>query len=177
MICDCEFVTTSVFKKLQPKQNYIAPYIRLPWNEQLNLIGKACNIFKTDYGFAIVTDMHKFNEFKLLKSQLSDATVCPIGKEAENQVQTQEEVRNSGSGRSKPPSVLCGIQLRAIPGRIPDDPSALLWFAPAGIHRFIVSCRYVQRVTAWTPRILAPVKWSSVVSSLAAGRVVSVSLP
>jgi len=29
---------------------------------------------------------------------------------------------------------------------MPDDPSALFWFAPAGIHRFIVSHRYVQRV-------------------------------
>jgi hypothetical protein len=43
------------------------------------------------------------------------------------------------SGRSKPPSVRSGIQLRAIPGLVPDAPCALFWLAPAGFHRFIVS--------------------------------------
>jgi len=61
------------------------------------------------------------------------------------------------SGRSKPPSVWCGIQLSAIPGRTPDRPYALFWLAPAGIHRFIVSRRYVQRVAQEEPAPLAPV--------------------
>jgi len=52
------------------------------------------------------------------------------------------------SGRSKPPSVHRSIQLCAIPGRTPSDPSALFWLAPAGIRRFTVSCLSgVQRVT------------------------------
>jgi len=50
------------------------------------------------------------------------------------------------SGRSKPPSVHCGIQLRALPGQVLSYPFALFWLAPAGIHRFIVSCPYALRV-------------------------------
>jgi hypothetical protein len=55
------------------------------------------------------------------------------------------------SGRSKPPSVQSGIQLCAIPGRKPDFPYALFWLAPAGIHRFIESCRHAQRVILQSP--------------------------
>jgi hypothetical protein len=67
------------------------------------------------------------------------------------------------SGRSKPPSVRCGIRLCAIPGRIPDDPSALFWLAPAGIHRSIDPHCCAQRVNSrlhasrhrWLGRIIA----------------------
>jgi hypothetical protein len=55
MICECEFIATSVFKKLQPKPNYTAPYVRLPWNTHRGMIGQAVNIFKTGWGFAVVT--------------------------------------------------------------------------------------------------------------------------
>jgi len=52
------------------------------------------------------------------------------------------------SGRSKPPSVHCGIQLCAIPGRTPGRPIALFWLAPAGVRRFTVSFPSThQRVT------------------------------
>ena len=157
MICECEFIATSVFKKLQPKPNYTAPYVRLPWNTHRGMIGQAVNIFKTGWGFAVVTDMHKFNEFKPLEFQSSDDKASSIEKDVEYQVQTEEEFRISKSGRSKPPSVLCGIQLSAIPGRIPDYPYALFWLAPAGIHRFTVSRRYVQRVAcAGFPRFSPP---------------------
>lgn len=52
------------------------------------------------------------------------------------------------SGRSKPPSVHCGIQLCAIPGRTPSSLFALFWLAPAGVRRFTVSFPSThQRVT------------------------------
>ncbi len=45
------------------------------------------------------------------------------------------------SGRSKPPSVHCGIQLSTEPGQIPGYLYALFRFAPAGIRRFIGDVR------------------------------------
>ena len=44
------------------------------------------------------------------------------------------------SGRSKPPSVQCDIQLSVEPGQAPGCLSALFRLAPAGIHRSIDSC-------------------------------------
>ena len=78
MICECEFVATSVFKKLQPKPNYIAPYIRLPWNAHRGMIGQAVNIFKTEWGFAVVTDLEKFKP-----------TIYGDGEENNNQSQNE----------------------------------------------------------------------------------------
>jgi len=40
--------------------------------------------------------------------------------------------RQMVSGRSKPPSVRCGIQLSAVPGRDPGVPSALFGLHPQG---------------------------------------------
>ena len=65
------------------------------------------------------------------------------------------------SGRSKPPSVQSGIRLCAIPGRKPDSPCALFWLAPAGIHRFIESCRHAQRVILQSPASCRGCPWHS----------------
>jgi len=88
-------------------------------------------------------------------------------------VQTKEDV----SGRSKPPSVHCGIQLSAIPGRTPGRPIALFWLAPAGVRRFIVSCPLTLSglLARITPGFLAIA--GSTASSLGTGRIVSVPLP
>ena len=55
------------------------------------------------------------------------------------------------SGRSKPPFVQSGIQLRAKPGRKTGRPYVLFWLAPAGIRRFNVSC------LLWLSELLATV--------------------
>ena len=96
-----EFVSTTTFKRVKPKFGYCAASIRLPWNTHLGLIGKAVNIIKTAYGFAVVTDMSKFNEFKpffgesvevrQVESPIEGRTLGPTGKEPQYGDETRKE--------------------------------------------------------------------------------------
>ena len=107
MICECEFVATSVFKKLQPKPNYIAPYVRLPWNAHRGMIGQAVNIFKTEWGFAVVTDLEKFKpaihgEGKADSNQSQNEAVLTVAT-SENQLESHQFDNRAPGGRFELP--------------------------------------------------------------------------
>ncbi len=82
------------------------------------------------------------------------------------------------SGRSKPPSVHCGIQLSAVPGRDPGIPSALFGLHPQGFTVPSIPADTLNELHCRMQSIAPPKdRGCSIVSLLAAGRVVSVSLP
>jgi hypothetical protein len=50
------------FKKLNPRQGYLAPYIQLPWGYGEELIGKEIEIFETNNGFSVRFTDEKFKQ-------------------------------------------------------------------------------------------------------------------
>ena len=45
---------------MAPKNGFIAPYIRFPWNSERALIGKPVSIYKVDGGFYLEVDNKEF---------------------------------------------------------------------------------------------------------------------
>ena len=56
-----QLIITTTFKRMFPKKGFLAAYIRFPWNQYKNLIGKDANIYQvSDSQFIIAIG----NEFK-----------------------------------------------------------------------------------------------------------------
>ncbi len=49
-------------KKINPRQGYLAPYIKLPWGYREDLIGKEIEIFETEDGFTVRFTDEKFKQ-------------------------------------------------------------------------------------------------------------------
>ena len=50
------------FKRLNPREGYLAPYVQLPWNTNTDLIGRAVEIFKCEGGFFLKVEGEEFKQ-------------------------------------------------------------------------------------------------------------------
>ena len=50
------------FKKLNPRDGYLAPYVQLPWGHNPDLIGRAVEIFECEGGFFLKIQDGKFKQ-------------------------------------------------------------------------------------------------------------------
>ena len=66
-----ELIANTTFKKMAPKKGFIAPYIRFPWNQYKNLIGKDANIYQvssSQFIIAIGNGFKPTDSLKLIES-------------------------------------------------------------------------------------------------------------
>jgi hypothetical protein len=50
------------FKKLNPREGYLAPYVQLPWNSHVDLIGRALEIYECEDGFYLKVEGEEFKQ-------------------------------------------------------------------------------------------------------------------
>ncbi len=55
-----ELIADTTFKKLNPKQGYLAPYLQLPYGYDPALIGKTVSIYKVEGGFFVALANEQF---------------------------------------------------------------------------------------------------------------------
>ena len=71
-----ELVTETTIKKMTPKKGFVAPYIRFPWNENKDLIGKEAKIFRVSDSQFIIdigNALEGLNQCKPTATQLNQS--------------------------------------------------------------------------------------------------------
>ena len=63
------------FKKLNPRKGYLAPYIKFPWNQREDLIGREVEILQTDDGFHIRFVDEEFKQDQTVTEVQSSSSV------------------------------------------------------------------------------------------------------
>ena len=107
-----ELVCTTEFKKLNPRKDYLAPYIALPWNYDPNLIGKHVSVYNVNGGFFLVTDIDKF-KLSLLQSgtptfdapkskQFKQKSIIPLSNEVGNVVLKEGQIKPESTKQKCP---------------------------------------------------------------------------
>ena len=57
-----QLLSTTKFKKLNPRDGYLASYIQLPWGYKTDLIGRAVEIHECEGGFFLKVESGKFKQ-------------------------------------------------------------------------------------------------------------------
>ena len=105
-----ELITNTTVKRMAPKQGFIAPYIRFPWNSERALIGKPVSIYKVDGGFFIAMENKQFtpsdSEQNIHVKNLSSVVEFKPTERENAQESTEEFLKVRRPGRNSNPSRL-----------------------------------------------------------------------
>ena len=126
------------FRKMEPKKKYRYTYLRFEKGQHNELINTRAAVYEIDGNFLILpikesvyTSESEKERLHAVKEQIEShigvqtEIACPsfaesqLDKESERKYDCDEKSLKM-SGRSKPPSVLCGIRLSVKPGPGPD---------------------------------------------------------